>query len=207
MKRSTVLVLIMVVCLASVLEADESRDRHGWSTIVVKASYSEEFGLAIDEDFHDVGVFGPGDSWTWQFECGDCEDAEWMITDLQLVADMHQVAETLISMFEAGEQRTVAGCDLGLKRSAEKMAVAAQVFNLGPLGRNEWYRVGEEVTLSSRNDVGVHRDELWKFSVEVRFTDWEEFEDREIEDELDRCRANPRRACWDPHNFKHPPSP
>ena len=171
---------------------------------MIQASYSEEFGLVINEDFHDVGVFAPGETWSWCLICTGCTDEEWMITDLQLVADMHEVSEALISMFEAGEEGVETSCGLGVKKPSEKMAVAEEMFNLDPIRREEWPRGDQAITLRSRTDARIHSDELWKFSVEIRLPGWDGEEDTEIKDELDRCRANRLRACWDPHNYKHP---
>lgn len=124
MKLRTVQILVLSIGVALLLNGC-TYNRHGWQKIRIDARYSDG-RLSIDQtDPHDVGVSGLGDQVSWILECATCPTgSRWRVTDLQRVADLDDLTNRAMRMFQEP--------DLGLLAAMSEEP--SKVSMSGPVG-------------------------------------------------------------------------
>jgi hypothetical protein len=202
----------------------------------------------IDEEDHDIGVSGPGDTLSWVLKCRGCpKGTHWRLTDFQMVADLHHLTGAAVELLQdpeyglfdtmekydptpvanpaswraliltAGAQppeeveieaaalrvRTTLDRELGervrewlgIRDNSGGMAAATEAFEFPEPGWDTWAQASDRIQAIERRDDNDPADELWKFAVEIRVPGYSE---------TLPCAEDPNRACWDPHNYRHP---
>jgi hypothetical protein len=182
----------------------ENRD-HGWSEIRIEAAYTDG-ELSISTDPHDIGVIGPGDEFAWVLACHECPvGTQFQITDLQYVADLHQLTDKVIEMFNSPDSEfRVTREDIGLGEPDPDMGRAAKAFKFQEPGLQGWAPLEAPITAQSTRSAEDKEDELWKFSVEVRVPGYNDDLPCDPDENNPEGLQDPKRACWDPHKYNHP---
>jgi len=91
---------------------------------------------------------------------------------------------------------------LGIADHHSDMGPAKEAFDLIEPGWENWAGKDQTIKATSKRDDDDKEDELWKWAIEIRVENTGST--LPCNPDPETGQDDPKRACWDPHNFNHP---